>query len=266
MSIVIPQFATGPGLSASTILDALEERVTGAASFVVLPESAFSDRAEPLPSATRDEVLERLNALARRRSTYVLTGSWIEESEAQGAHHVARLIDPDGNERTAVERGLLPNGGAAPGDDFPVVETEYGTVGVLLGSDFWLVEPPRLQCLAGAELLLVAGSLGGKFPDAQRAAVWGIATINTVAIAFASALSTRSRGCSSVATPERFLAEIGQDEGILESDWDLGEQIRFLREPDLRFQQTLWFGLWARRPDLYEPLVHSSPTETGQES
>jgi predicted amidohydrolase len=134
------------------------------------------------------------------------------------------------------------------------VETEFGRVGLLLGPDFWLVEPPRIECLAGAELLLVAGSLDGREKAAQRSAVWGIATLNTVAIAFSSALSNRSGGGSAVATPERFVAEAGADECVIEAQWDV-ERIRYLREPDLRFQQTLWFGLWARRPDLYQALV-----------
>jgi hypothetical protein len=57
-----------------------------------------------------------------------------------------------------------------------------------------------------------------------------------------------------VAAPEGVLAEAGTDEGVIEAPWDVA-RIRHLREPDLRFQQTLWFGLWARRTELYTDLT-----------
>lgn len=41
---------------------------------------------------------------------------------------------------------------------------------------------------------------------------------------------------------------------MVSAAWDL-DHLRHLRQPDLRFQETLWFGLWARRPDLYTSLA-----------
>jgi predicted amidohydrolase len=245
----------------AAVLDDLDRRVTDEASFVVLPENAFTTgEVAALPAPLREQCLDRLTALARTRGAYVLTGSWAEERPG-GLVQVTRLLDPSGSVRAQVERTVLPDGTTDAGDDFPVVETEFGNVGVLLGPDFWLVEPPRIACLAGAELLLVAGALDGKQQAVQRSAVWGIATLNTVAVAFASSLSERSGGGSAVAMPEGFAAEAGTDEGVIEAQWDVG-QIRHLREPDLRFQQTLWFGLWARRTELYTALVgNPSPAE-----
>ncbi|TFE58516.1 carbon-nitrogen hydrolase family protein [Streptomyces sp. ICN441] len=242
--------------TATAVLDDLDSRVTGEASFVVLPENVFTtgDGDPALPRRLRDRCLDRLTALARNRGTYVLTGSWPEERPDGGLMQVARLLDPAGSVCTRVERPVLPDGTTGTGDDFPVVETPFGHVGVLLGPDFWLVEPPRAQCLAGAELLLVAGSLDGTQQAAQRAAVWGIATLNTVAVAFAGSLGERCGGGSAMAMPEGFVAEAGTEEGVVEAPWDAA-RIRHLREPDLRFQQTLWFGLWARRTELYTDLT-----------
>ncbi|QDQ15155.1 carbon-nitrogen hydrolase family protein [Streptomyces spectabilis] len=256
MSIFVAQHARRPSVEATAevVLDDLDSWVTPEAKFVVLPENVFGDDGSALPPTLRERCLERLAGLARRRGTYVLTGSWTEERSGGGPVRVTRLLDPAGSVRARVERPILPDGTTGTGDDFPVVETEFGHVGVLLGPDFWLVEPPRIECLAGAELLLVAGSLDGAQKAAQRAAVWGIATLNTVAVAFASSLGGRSGGGSAVAMPEGFVAEGDTHECVLEAPWD-AERIRHLREPDLRFQQTLWFGLWARRPDLYAALV-----------
>ncbi|CAL9393873.1 hypothetical protein SUDANB6_01317 [Streptomyces sp. enrichment culture] len=258
MTVFVAQHARreNPEATAAAVLDDLDSRVTGEASFVVLPENAFATGHDiaPLPRDLAERCLDRLTTLARTRGTYVLTGSWPEERPGGRPVQVARLLDPSGAECARVERPVLDDGTTGTGDDFPVVETPFGHVGVLLGPDFWLVEPPRVQCLAGAELLLVAGSLDGTQQAAQRSAVWGIATLNTVAVAFAAPLSERSGGGSAVATPEGFLAEAGTAEDVIEAPWDV-ERIRYLREPDLRFQQTLWFGLWARRTELYTDLT-----------
>lgn len=252
MTIFVAQHArrATPEATADAVLGDLENRVTGEASFVVLPENVFTTGGDaPLPAPLRERCLDRLTTLARTRAAYVLTGSWPE-----GRGQVARLLDPSGAVCAQVERPILAGGRTGTGDDFPVVETPYGTVGVLLGPDLWLIEPPRIECLAGAELLLVAGSLDGRQQAAQRSAVWGIATLNTVAVAFAAALSERSGGGSAVAMPEGLAAEAGTAEGVIEAPWDVAK-IRHLREPDLRFQQTLWFGLWARRTELYTDLT-----------
>lgn len=238
------------------VLAGLDDHVTSRAGFVVLPENAFASAdAGPLPGALRDQALTRLAGLARRYGTHVLTGSWAEESEpGAGLHQVAHLLDPSGEVQAVVRRPVDDQGRTVTGDDFPVVDTEHGRVGVLLGPDFWLVEPPRIQCLAGAELLLVAASTGGATTDSQHAAVWGIATLNTVGVALASGLDVPSAGGSGVAVPDGFLAWAGTREYVVSAAWD-PDHIRHLRQPDLRFQETLWFGLWARRPDLYKSLA-----------
>ena len=258
MTIFVAQHArrAEPEATVAAVLDDLDRRVGDDASFVVLPENAFAvgDPVAALPSRLREQCLDRLTALARDRGAYVLTGSWPEDRPGGGLVQVARLLGPDGSVRAEVERPVLADGTTGTGDDFPVVETPFGNVGVLLGPDFWLVEPPRVECLAGAELLLVAGSLDGAQQAAQRAAVWGIATLNTVAVAFAASLSERSGGGSAVAMPEGFVAEAGTAEDVVAAPWDVAK-IRHLRAPDLRFQQTLWFGLWARRTELYADLT-----------
>lgn len=244
----------------NAVMDDLNDKVTPGAGFVVLPENAFTPAdAGPFPRALQEQALERLAELARRYGTYVLTGSWAEESTSgEELHQVARLLDPAGEVQTTVERPIDEQGRTGTGADFPVVDTEDGRVGVLLGPDFWLVEPPRIQCLAGAELLLVAGSTSGGTTDSQHAAVWGIATLNTVGVAIASVLDAPSAGGSGVAVPDGFLAWAGTQESVVSAAWDV-DHIRHLRQPDLRFQETLWFGLWARRPDLYQSLVDEQP-------
>lgn len=242
------------------VLEDLSRKVTATASFVVLPENALSSPAAgPLPCALRDQALERLADVATRHHTYVLTGSWADEAVSHGGlENVVHLLDPAGEIVVTLRRPIDEKGRTGTGIDFPVLDTEHGRVGVLLGPDFWLIEPPRIQCLAGAEMLLVAGSTSSTQTDSQHAAVWGIATLNTVGVAIASALDAPSAGGSGIAVPEGFLAWAGTQECVVSAEWDL-EHIRHLRQPDLRFQETLWFGLWARRPDLYRSLLTEVP-------
>lgn len=257
MTVVVAQHRrrADSGATIEAVLDDLEEQVNSDAAFVLLPENAFTGEDGSSPSrAQAGRCLERLAALARDRQAYILTGSWLED-HTNGPAQVARLLDPSGSVHLEISRPIEEDGATGTGDDFPVVETELGRVGVLLGPDFWLVEPPRIQCLWGAELLLVAGSLTGVDVVAQRAAVWGIATLNTVAVALASSLSAQSGGGSAVAMPDGFRVEAGDREGLFEAPLDL-DRIRHLRTPDLRFQETLWFGLWARRPELYSTIAY----------
>ncbi len=259
MTIVIAQHARREDADSTVkaVLADLNHKVTTEASVVLLPENAFLgwDGSSPSP-ALADHCLERLGALAASRSAYVLTGSWLE-GEGDAANQVARLLDPTGSVLLELRRSLEPDGSTSTGTDFPLIETSIGRLGVLLGPDFWLVEPPRIQCLQGAELLLVSGSLTGRDQAAQRAAVWGIATLNTVGVALASSLSATSNGGGAVAMPEGFLVEAGAEEGVFSAPLDL-DRVRHLREPDLRFQETLWFGLWARRPELYSLITQAA--------
>jgi predicted amidohydrolase len=236
------------------VLGDLERHVTSDASFVVLPENAFvgADGSSPTIDAAA-QCLERLSALANRHRTFVLTGSWLEPGPT-GLTQTTRLLDPHGAVQLQVSRELEADGTTSTGADFPVVETEFGRVGILLGPDFWLLEPPRIQCLEGAELLIVAGSLAGRSIDAQRASIWGIATLQVVAVAIASGIGGGSHGGSTVAMPEGALLELADREGIFEAPLDL-DRIRHLRQPDLRFQEKFWFGLWGRRPELYSPIT-----------
>ncbi len=248
--------------SAGTVeaaLGDLERHVTPAASFVVLPENAFTgaDGSTPTPRAAA-QCLERLAILAVSCQTHVLTGSWPEPGPS-GPTQTARLIDPTGAVRCEVRRAIEADGTTATGEDFPVVETELGRVGVLLGPDVWLMEPPRIQCLRGAELLVVAGSLAGRAVEAQRAAVSGIATLHVVAVAVASGIGGGSHGGSTVAVPEGPVLEVGDREGVFEAPLDL-DRIRHLRQPDLRFQEKFWFGLWGRRPELFTPITDATGT------
>jgi predicted amidohydrolase len=229
--------------------------------FVVLPEHALGKPgAEPLDRSIRERTLDVLSTFARRQRTYVATGSWLEERDGK-LTNAARVLDREGTLIATVLRAQ-GNGESETGDDFPVFDTDLGKVGLLLGQDFWMLETTRIQSLRGAELILVSGSVNALNREAKLSAIWGIATLSCVAVAFASAVGLGGRhaprGGSTIALPNRVLSQAGDRPTHLAGEWDNGT-MRQLREADLTFKNTLWFGLWARRRELYGPLTTPTP-------
>lgn len=227
--------------------------------FVVLPEHFLGDPCRTPPGdTTGDEALETLSRLARKLRVHLVTGSWLEGVEG-GRVNVTRLLDRRG-EPCATLRRPYGTGEPTTGDDFPIADTDKGKVGLLCGQDFWAIEATRIQSLRGAELVLVPGTLNARNRESKLAAIWGIATLSCVAVAFASAVGGCAfgpTGGSAIALPNRFVGRAGEEPGSITGEWS-DDTMSALRDPDLTFKNTLWFGLWARRPELYGSLIEDA--------
>ena len=84
------------------------------------------------------------------------------EGKLVGAYDKNQLYDPEEDE------------GATPGVGFPVFQTDFGKVGIIICYDSWFPEPTRLLAYKGAELILFpnAGYFTGLMP--ARAADNGV--------------------------------------------------------------------------------------------
>jgi len=95
------------------------------------------------------------------------------EGKIVGAYDKNQLYDPEEDE------------GATPGVGFPVFQTDFGKVGIIICYDSWFPEPTRLLAYKGAELILFpnAGYFTGLMP--ARAAdngVWiAVSSLNSPA-------------------------------------------------------------------------------------
>jgi len=95
------------------------------------------------------------------------------EGKLVGAYDKNQLYDPEEDE------------GATPGTGFPVFQTDFGKVGIIICYDSWFPEPTRLLAYKGAELILFpnAGYFTGLMP--ARAAdngVWiAVSSLNSPA-------------------------------------------------------------------------------------
>jgi predicted amidohydrolase len=127
---------------------------------IVLPEGItvigtgkrLSEVAEPIPGPTT----ATLGQLARKRSTYIVAG--IYEREGDVIYNTAVLIDRTGKVAGTYRKVHLPREEMeqlAPGNDYPVFQTDFGTVGVMICYDVFFPDPARALAARGAEIVVL---------------------------------------------------------------------------------------------------------------
>lgn len=128
---------------------------------IVLPEAmtavgtglAYDHVAEPIPGPTS----ERLGQKAREHNCYLV--ACYDERDGKGVYNTAVLIDRQGRLIGKYRKSYVPReeieAGITPGDECPVFETDFGTVGMMICWDVHYVEPAQRLALKGAEIILM---------------------------------------------------------------------------------------------------------------
>ncbi len=147
--------------SVSRFLDVIESKVESDADIILLPEAitlvgtglTYVDVAETIPGPTT----ERLAKAAQSKSAYLVAG--LLERDGPAVYNTAVLLDRAGNLVGKYRKVYLPReeieGGVTPGSEYPVFETDFGKVGMMICWDAQYADPARALALRGAELLLV---------------------------------------------------------------------------------------------------------------
>lgn len=140
---------------APLIEDAAEQR----ADLVVLPETltyfglgkSYADCAEPLPGPST----EYFGALAKKHDLYIVAG--LLERDAHLIYNVAALLGPDGKLLGKYRKVALPrseiSGGISPGSEYPVFDTRFGKLGMMVCYDGFFPEVTRQLATRGAEVI-----------------------------------------------------------------------------------------------------------------
>ena len=93
----------------------------------------YTSVAEPVPGPTT----EYFGKLAKQHDCYIVAG--LPEREGHLVYNVAVLLGPDGEVAGKYRKVTLPREeiarGIAPGDDYPVFDTRFGKVGVMICYD-----------------------------------------------------------------------------------------------------------------------------------
>lgn len=110
-------------------------------------------QAEPIPGPTTERLAER----ARKHRTWIAFS--IVERKGADLFNTAVLLNRDGRVAGTYRKVQLPfeevTLGIAPGSDFPVFDTDFGRVGMLICHDASFPEAARELALNGAEVILM---------------------------------------------------------------------------------------------------------------
>ncbi|MBN2473440.1 MAG: carbon-nitrogen hydrolase family protein [Pirellulales bacterium] len=220
----------------------------GEAITMVGTTKGAGDVAEPIPGPST----RRLGQAAREGGLWVVAG--LTERDGETVYNTAVLIDRKGQVAGKYRKVHLPreewNKGITPGHEYPVFQTDFGTVAIQICYDWFFPEADTIFALHGAEIIF-APTWGNTLPDEEgrvdgetvfrvRARDNGVYLIPSV-----------YDGNSMVIDPMgRILASNQGREGVFWAEVDLSR-----REP-LR-----WVGYWRsigprhRMPATYGPMV-----------
>tara|TARA_R110002111_G_scaffold256979_2_gene324673 strand:+ start:177552 stop:178904 length:1353 start_codon:yes stop_codon:yes gene_type:complete len=144
-----------PAQFAKLIAQAAEQK----ADLVVLPESitvygtglSYAESAEPIPGPST----KYFSQLAKQHNLYIVVGLY--ERAEHLIYNVAVLIGPDGELVGKYRKVTLPRGeiegGVTPGHEYPVFETRFGKVGMMICYDGFFPEVARELSKNGAEVI-----------------------------------------------------------------------------------------------------------------
>ena len=137
----------------------IEQAANQNAELVVLPETltfygtglTFAEVAEPVPGPST----EYFGGLAKQHDLYIVAG--LVERDAHLIYNVAVLLGPDGAIVGKYRKVALPRGeiekGIAPGHEYPVFETRFGKLGMMVCYDGFFPEVARQLTNRGAEVI-----------------------------------------------------------------------------------------------------------------
>lgn len=233
--------------------------------FCTLQDVARFDLADVIPGPVTD----RLGHLAGELGI-VLVASLFEHRGPGLFHNTAVVHDADGRMLGSYRKAHIPQDPAfeekfyfTPGDSgWPVWETRFGRIGVLICWDQWYPEAARLMALGGAELILYPTAIGWlpeekpALGDSQHGAWEAVQRGHAVANGcFVAAVNrtghegeTEFWGRSFIANPYgQVVAKAStEDVEILHQDLDFGEVEAFRR---------IWPFFRDRRIDAYGDVL-----------
>jgi len=123
------------------------------------------DRSEPIPGPATDVLARK----AREYSSYIIAG--MLELDDGKTYDTAVLIDREGRIAGKYRKTHLPlaevEDGETPGNEYPVFETDFGRIGILICWDLVFPESFRIMRLEGAEIVFlpIAGDPGARHWD-----------------------------------------------------------------------------------------------------
>ncbi|MFN4257961.1 MAG: carbon-nitrogen hydrolase family protein [Gemmataceae bacterium] len=154
-----PRGGTTPAENCQLYAPLIAEAARQKADLVVLGETLtyyglnkpFVEVAEAIPGPST----EYFGQLAQKHNLYIVAG--LVERADHLIYNVAVLIGPDGKVVGKYRKTTLPRSeieaGIAPGNEYPVFETRFGKVGLMICYDGFFPEVARQLTIRGAEVI-----------------------------------------------------------------------------------------------------------------
>ncbi|WP_271750962.1 carbon-nitrogen hydrolase family protein [Cohnella rhizoplanae] len=240
----------------------LEEAGARRADIVCLSEGVYEQGVggrgygrfgEPIPGAFTDF----LASYARKHRYYVIASLF--ETEGGVLYNTAVLIDRDGGIAGKYRKTHLPlfeaEMGVTPGSEYPVFDTDFGRIGIMICWDSYFPEVARLLALQGAELLFVPTQGNARIQSLARAADNGIHVV---------VAGMWEEKPSRIVDPQgQVIAELSEEaRGVAVAEIDLDRRYYkyWLSVGDADGEARSLFRR-ERRPDTYGGLLGRDPRE-----
>lgn len=244
------------------------------ADFVCFPESYPGPWRMPATFDPTDAIAEA----AAKHGVYAVFGTLEPIDPAQAtAYNLTCMAFPDGRtparyRRTHPNGPWIYTGGRywefqyVAGNDYPVFETPFGTVGLAMCSEVYMPEVARALALRGAELIFMpAGMNKQRLWETWRALLWARAIENlALVVSTQNLVSPEDRGLAIVAAPEAIVYESTvPGMGIVEVGLDRVRALRAGRDgnaatPNCGAKQGVLSEQW-QRPELYDSFYPGQP-------
>jgi len=206
------------------------------------------DRSEPIPGPLTDALAIK----ARQYNSYIIVG--MLELDGEKTYDTAVLIDRRGNIAGKYRKTHLPlaevEDGETPGNEYPVFDTDFGRIGILICWDIFFPETIRIMRLKGAEVVFlpIAGDPGARHWDTvsrARALDNGVYVVASV-----------SAGADSRIIDPDGEVVANTTAGLATADLDLNKESRLwwlsVGPADGEAKSLV---IQERRPDTYKDLV-----------
>jgi len=156
-----PERVATPADGVRQFIETAERRIAGKVDLILLPEGitvagstkSYAEVAEPVPGPTT----EALAGLARKHSAWVAAG--IYERDGAAIYNTAVLLDRAGRVAGKYRKVYLPREeverGLTPGRSYPVFQTDFGRVGMMICYDVFFADPARALAAQGADVILM---------------------------------------------------------------------------------------------------------------
>jgi len=259
------QMASATGDKAANLAKAAGLIKAAKADLAVLPElfateffasekdASFFDYAEPVDGVT----VSAMSRVAKETGTSIVV-PFFEYAPSGRFYNSAALVGRDGSVVGVYRKTHIPFTKSfekfyfAPGEDFPVFETDLGRIGILICYDRWFPEAWSRLREAGAEIVCVPIA-SWRFQGFSEAPYWDAlhrirARENLLFVAASNRTGREGDydyiGHSLIAGPTGNVLEIAgeNDEGAVVVECDLD---------DVRRERARWPLLRDRRPEIY---------------